>query len=680
MRLLFALLSVVSTVIFAQLAIANDACTIARNGESALTIVVSEGASPASLRTAQMLKDVLGQMSGAAFHIEHGDGQTGIAVGTADEFPMLRGDAGLQLGERFAATDLATRQGYVLHSHARGVHVIGASVMGVVYGGWDLLHRLGYRYFGANDVWEIVPKRADLTITVDTFEKPDFISRHIAGTVTQDWNERNRTAVGYSWRVPMKPYLPEYWQKPLVQNSHNWGAIVQFAQDKFEKHPEYFGLVEVKVDPNVTALKDVPDPAGNPRQNGNDAANIALEAYDSSGEQHPKTELKRVSSKLCVSNPRVRELAGLYAIDYFQKNPDAPSVSMEPTDGSGWCICKGCQAVGPPSERVMLIANAVAESLEEKYPGKYVGILAYHLHANAPSRKAHPRVCVNLATALSGRKSLEDRLTEWSAVCQNLGVYDYLSVMEWHLGMPAKSRVAHLDYLKEKYPWFHSRNVRFLTGQTTGGAWGAQNLGLYVLGRILWDVDEAKNVDAIVYDFLTSAFGDAAEPMRKYYETIDTSQQKSGTDAFFLDRAEHMYAALRTAKRATDDPAVHRRLNQLILYTRYVELFGREVQARKTKDRFVALTRFVRFAHRIEDAQMVNPGVVVSYVRGAKSVTLRPERQKDVTDLSLDEPEPFVHYVDRPITEKDIRAILSGTDVIPIDDLNKPGEPEPMPP
>ena len=395
-----------------------------------------------------------------------------------------------------------------------------------------------------------------------------------------------------------------------------------------------------------------------------------------------KTELRRASSKLCVSNPGVRRAAARYALHYFKESPKTPSVSFEPTDGSGWCECEECAKVGPPSERVALLANHAAKALEAEFPDKYLGILAYHLHADPPTRRLHPRVAVSLATALSGRTPLSERLAGWAKVCENLGVYEYLSVMEWHLGLPAKSLVANLPALKKKIPDYHEKNVRFFTGQATGGAWGGHGLGYYVLGRLLWDVDEAERIPAVVDDFLEKAFGAAAEPMREYYHVIDGSQAKGGSGAFFLDRAGRMYAALRAAKKATTDRAVHRRLNQLVLYTRYVELFGHEAEARRTDRHFPELVRLVRFAYRIRNEGIVGAyGMTRAYLNSAKKVLVRSEvlemRWKKEKESSLEEPEPLVHYVDRPITEEDIQAILHGKATIPVPEAEfLPDKPE----
>ena len=658
-----------------------EECRISRGGTASVSIVVGREPSVTSRHMAEVLQGMLKKITGAPFAIENGDGQTGIAVGMASEFPELADDPELRLKERFAPTDLATRQSYVLRSHAAGVQIIGASEIAVLYGGWDFLHRLGYRRFFPHEAWEVIPERRDLSIAVEAFEKPDYIARRIAGSVTADWNERNRTSIGYSWKVPMKSYIPECWQKPLVQNHHNWGAIIGHSREEFEAHPEYLGLVTVKIESDSDVL---PPPELGKKQLDALIKGDSLpwlektteeeleQAEDKDGdEEEVKTELRRASSKLCVSNPGVRRAAARYALHYFTQSPETPSVSFEPTDGSGWCECKECAKVGPPSERVALLANHVAQSLEREFPDKYLGILAYHLHADPPVRRLHPRVAVSLATALSGRTPLAERLAGWAKVCENLGVYEYLSVMEWHLGLPAKSLVSNLPALTRKIPDYHGKNVRFFTGQATGGAWGGHGLGYYVLGRLLWDIGEAEQVQAIVDDFLERAFGTAAEPMREYYRVIDGSQAKPGSGAFFLDRAARMYAALRAAKKATDDPAVQKRLNQLVLYTRYVELFGHEAEARRTDKHFPELVRLVRFVYRIRNERIVGAyGMVRAYVNSAKKVLVRSEvlemEHERKKRSSLEEPEPLVHYVDKPITEKDIQAILQGKATIPV--------------
>jgi hypothetical protein len=462
---------------------AAEPFALARQGQALAPIVVGDQPCASSTNMAATLREMLARITGASFVVTNGDGTTGLAVGLAAEFPALAAEPVLKLTERFGLTDLATRQSYILRSHDKGVQLIGASELGVAYAVWDFLHRLGYRQFFPGPVWEVVPRRPDPVVELDVFEKPDYIQRHIAGSVTPDWCLKNRASPVLGWQnAGDLPYLPRRWTGPLVQNQHNWGAIVGFAEEEFKAHPEY-------------------------------------------------------------------------------------------------------------------------------------------------------------------------------------------------LGLPAKSLVSNLPYLRKQIPYYRAKHVRFFTGQATAGAWGGHGLGYYVLGRLLWQTNEAQRVEAIVDDFLARAFGDAAEPMREYWQVVDGSQQKPGSHAFFLDRANRMYVALREARSATADPAVRQRIDQLVLYARYVELFARHGQARGP-DKWPALCRFVRHAYRMREANMVGYGVVLGYVPGAKTVELRPLLRPTAEEQALMEPGTRDNRVDAPFTEAEIEAMLDGScrDPMPEEEAPAPAE------
>lgn len=642
-------------------AAAAERFVLAQGGGAAAAIVVGEKPCAASTNMAVTLRDMLARITGVTFVITNGDGTAGLAVGMASEFPALANEPALKLAERFGPTDLSTRQGYVLRTHSRGVQLLGASELGAVYAVWDFLYRLGYRQFFPDPAWEIVPHQPELAVSLDEFQKPDYILRFIAGSATPDWFLRNRMNPVLGWKeATALPYLPERWTGSMVQSQHNWGAIIEYAKAEFAAHPEYLGLVTIPVDPTVALAPT--NMAASSLDELIKGADLPAELVAALATNEPAvtTRQVRASSKLCVSNPRVRELAALYALAYFEKNPDKPSVSLEPSDGSGWCECGACSNVGPPSERVALMANSVAEALEKTFPEKYVGILAYHLHADPPVRKLHPRVAVSLATGLSGRTPLAERLAGWAKVSENLGVYEYLSVVEWHLGLPAKSLAGNVPRLAETIPSYYRQHVRFYTGQAGGAAWGAHGLGYILTSRLLWDTSAAEHVQEIVDDFLVKAFEEAAEPMREYYRVIDGSQQQPGSFEFFLGRAKLMYAALKEARHATKNPAVRERIDRLVLYTRFVELYALQGLA-KGGDRWPARCRFVRHAYRMREKGMVGFGVVSGFMDGMKSVELYPVRRKTDRAVALLESDEVDRGVDAPFQEAEIVAMLEGT-------------------
>lgn len=557
---------------------------LARNGRAMQPIVVSSTADAGVKALAHELADYLGRITGATFDVQEGDGRTGIALGTVDDFPALQANADLQL-DRLVGSDLATKQSYILRSHPGGVQIIGATRLAADYAMWDLLHRVGYRQFFPGPTWEIVPREPNLAIAVNAFEKPDYFDRRVwygfGGNFDPKhaWDRRNR--------VTMHGYKHPDGMRYAIENAHVYGGVIQRFRDEFTAHPEYRGLVD--------------------------------------GER---------KGSLCLSNPGVRELLRRYADEWFTRHPERVSISMEPNDGGKWCECEPCKAMGVPSTRVVVVANEIAELVNEKFGDKYVGVLAYYQHAMPPGVTIHPKVVVCVATHLNQGHPTPENLDAWRAQGGVMGVYDYWGVFQWHCAMPAKSLGGSLPYLRESIRDYHRRGARVFVAES-GENWGASGLGYYVASRILWDVDESDRVEAIVEDFLDKAFGPAKEPMRRFYEVVDGSQSKRGTAEFFHDRAAHMYRALAEAQRlGGGDDAVRKRIDELILYTRYVELFADRAAVIKSEDaelRQAAVTRLTAHAYRMRHTNLAHWSGFRSII-GNESLILTKEelRSSDV--------------------------------------------------
>ena len=84
------------------------------------------------------------------------------------------------------------------------------------------------------------------------------------------------------------------------------------------------------------------------------------------------------------------------------------------------------------------------------------------------------------------------------------------------------------------------------------------------LGFNLWNI--------IVDDFLEKSFGPAKQPMGQFYALIEGSNKSARL--VFDDVLARMFRLLGEAQGlAADDRAVLRRIDDLILYSRYCELF-----------------------------------------------------------------------------------------------------------
>ena len=319
---------------------AQPEIVLAAKGQARFRVVVSDDASTEVRAKALTLATHLGLISGADFAVASGSGEEGLAVGVYSDFPALSSSlAGL-----FGPDDVFRQDEYLLRSHAKGLFVLGATEIAVSHAVWDCLYRLGYRRFFPPRKWEIIPKRATLTIAVDASVAPDFVVHRysgigwdIAATVPpfREWAERNRMTSGFD-----------------LENHHVYQAIISKFRNEFRAHPEYYGLL-----------------------NG-----------------------QRTSHKICVSNPSVQNLAIGFAIDYLAEHPGVECVSMEPSDGAKWCECVDCAALGSISDRALTLANVVAKALQKTTPGCYVGMLAYHMHAPPPTIDVERNVIEHILT------------------------------------------------------------------------------------------------------------------------------------------------------------------------------------------------------------------------------------------------------------------------------------------
>ena len=518
---------------------------MAEDGRALMPIVIGAGAAHRLRAAAATLADYLGRMSGAEFALRPGDGSAGIVVGAATDFDRLPFQVDLPGGP-------FEREAYVLRSSAHGLWLIGATELAVEHAVWDTLYRLGYRQFFPGQTWEVVPHSEELALSVDTQESPDFCARRIwynwglwgyNNEPYADWCARNRVVRGF-----------------LLHSGHAYGSIAGASRAAFEAHPEYYALVNGE------------------RQTGGDA-------------------------KFCVSNPGLRKLVVDWAVEQCKQHPEMDSMSMEPSDGGGWCECEACQEMGSPSDRALTLANEVADAINKLGLGeKYVGMYAYNLHSPPPSIRVHPNVIISTTTAfLRGGYSLDQIIEGWQEKGATLGIYDYFSVVAWDWNLPRRAKTARPHGVAESIRNFHEKGARFYDCES-GDAWGPYGLGYYVAGRVMWDVQEADRVDELVDDFLSKAFGPAREPMEKFYHLI-TVDDRRRSDADVVGR---MYRCLAEARRlAAERSDVMRRLDDLVLYTRYVDLFSAYADA-SGEAKNAAKEDVLRHCYRMRRTMMVH--------------------------------------------------------------------------
>jgi len=535
-------------------------------GKALLPVVISPTASPRVEGAACQLAEYLGTISGARFQVVTGDGSSGIVVGLAGQFPQVA-SADLDRSD-----DPTRQEDYLLRSNASGLYLIGVSELAVENAVWDLLYRLGYRQFFPGPTWEVITREPTLTIAIDQREHPDWYARRIwYGHGVGPWAKEDYA----KWCARNRTV-----SGISVNTGHAYGGIISRNKDAFDKHPEYLGLV-----------------------NG-----------------------KRGSSKFCISNPGLRRLVVQDALAQFAAKPDLQSVSIDPSDGGDWCECDDCKALGSISDRAVMLANEVATAVEAKYPGKFVGMYAYNFHSPPPAIRVHPRVVISVATAfLKGGYTVDQLLDGWQKQGATIGMREYYSVNTWDRDLPGRARGANITYLTTTISHFFEKGARFLSAESSDN-WGCNGLGYYFAARMLWDVREAGRIEELKADFLDKAFGPARTPMAEFYRLIDGANKPLLSD----DLIGRMYRQIAEARKLTNDPAVIARLDDLVLYTRYVELWSDYANA-AGEGRQQAFELLIRHAYRIRKTMMVHTvGLVRDLPRRDKNVTLPNEAAVNV--------------------------------------------------
>lgn len=595
------------------------AVKLTNHGRAAMVITLGTQASgDAELaQMTQWLAATLNTMTDADFQVKVSDQPEGIAIGLPSDFTSLK------LSDRFDPQQITRREEYILRSHSQGVHVIGATPLAVMDAVADLLHRLGYRRFFPGNNWEVIPHTPELSVAVDVFETPDYLSRRIwygFGTwpevVDQQklWQMANRNHHGVK-----------------LSTGHVYDAIIARNKKAFEEDPTLFPLVD--------------------------------------GE--------RRGNKLNIPNPDLRKLVVDYALAQFARNPNMDSISMDPSDGGNWGNVGQDPDTGSISDNVALLANDVAAAVKAQYGDKLVGIYSYNEHAAPPSIKIHPNVVVSVATQFaSGGFTLDERMAGFQKQGAMLGIREYYSVAVWDRDLPGKPVASNVDYIARTLPYFYQHGARFMSAEASDN-WGAAGLGYYIAAQLMWDSSKANEVPAMVDDFYKRAFGPSEPAMRAFYQLMSPLPTRPLMSEDLVGR---MYRALNNAMtQAGDDEAVKARIHDLLLYTHYVDLYRTYSEATGSA-RQNAYEKLMRFSYRIRGTMMIHSlGLARDLPRRDRTITMPEKAQFNVPqgENPWKSSEPFTQQEFASLLNdgmasnllRDFDVIAFSHDLIPIDAL-----------
>ncbi|MCK5803813.1 MAG: DUF4838 domain-containing protein, partial [Lentisphaeria bacterium] len=336
------------------------------------------------------------------------------------------------------------------------------------------------RYAGVLWVWPgehgtVIPKMDRLTATVrEQLSEPAFRARKFSGIR----------------KAKMAHYRIHLTGREIRSHFHHnvWRVL---RPEMYEKHPEYFSLVDGK-------------------------------------RRKPTKQNPSSNWQACTSNPQVIQLCVDAAKRQFKKQPWISAFSVSQNDGLGFCECDKCRALDPPgvegiSDRYFLFMNAVADGVRDEYPDKFISCLAYGGKGTAAVPvQVKLRDNTLIYAVVPTLRDHHETIVEWSKAAPNLGVYFWLH------GKPVPKFYPHrwAKYLK----FLRRHNVREVYAEVYQhkpermATWELDGPRVWLTAKLLWNPD--ADIDELMQRFCSRFYGPAQEPMQRYYQQCEKAWER----------------------------------------------------------------------------------------------------------------------------------------------------------
>lgn len=460
------------------------AVTLVKDGKALCAIYVEpavmeeKGAHPRLRESVKDLALYLGKMSGAQVEIVTAEPAKGDA-----RIPIL---IGVYAQRAFGAPKQHSpwNQCWRMTVTEKGIGLQGESDEAASYAIYEVLDRLGCRWYLPGEMGESIPSMRTITlVNADLSAIPPILGRNIGG-VDADYQRRNRCG-------------------GLQVQINNLGTSMKMylSKEQLEAHPAWNAEVNGKRD---------------------------------------------VTGVFCWSNPEVQAAVADSIIARLDANY-TNSVTLSQPYSSPFCECAKCKALdagdwcqlmNEPSmtDRYIWFCNRVAERVTKKYPNELFGVLLNMNYIDPPVReKPLPSlvpaiVAVNSCRGHSmseatcpSRQELRAIVAGWGKLSKHLIGYEFAyNLAEVQAPYP-------LLRWTQDIPYLFANNVKFWMPQ----GWVQNEMrnqestlpGVYLGMRLAWN-PKAKPAQ-VLNEFYAGCYGPAARPMQRYWQSMDDAWQKT---------------------------------------------------------------------------------------------------------------------------------------------------------
>jgi len=441
-------------------------------------------------------------------------------------------------------------EGYRIKSAVLGERrvtiVAGGRRVGTLYGAYDLLYRLGCRWFAPGEAHEEVPHINSIP-DLDVTERPDFLTRGFHA-----WEDRgDPDFLLWMARNRLNYWCVEQGNHPLVRKlgirmscgAHTAQALFLDPASPYPyDHPRFQGDEAKPPDPYPISE----------RYQGDANKDGKLTYFEAHPEWYALVGGRRIpgirggfGTNYCTSNAHATAEFVKNFVQALIEGPyrGADVVRLWTLDGGKWCQCQACKALGTPTDRNLLLVHRLAQEIKKaQAAGRLnrpviIRFLAYADVLAPPSRPLPPGFDYSMCSATffpivrcyvhnfddpaCPRNAHYRRQLRGWATDPERHYRGQLCIGEYYNVSGYKSLpICFMHTMANDIPFYYRAGARhFHYMHVVTRNWGNKALTNYQMARQLWDVE--TDCEALWRDYFARRYGPAAPTMRRFYESLE---------------------------------------------------------------------------------------------------------------------------------------------------------------
>ncbi len=215
-------------------------------------------------------------------------------------------------------------------------------------------------------------------------------------------------------------------------------------------------------------------------------------------------------------------------ITFLEEHPGIGYLAPWPNDMGGWCGCELCKDT-PMPDRFMELGKRIHRELAERFPELVVTHFAYGSHMEPPkTERPEPGMIVTLCTwgrdlsqpfdSEGTSAGFRETFATWRDIGRESDVPLILHE-KYARHLYAGQHTLPLPVLQTDLRWFREQGLAGFELPMAYMGRRTKGLNLYVLARLMWDVDAP--VEEMLNDYFAREYGPLAGTMERAYRRVE---------------------------------------------------------------------------------------------------------------------------------------------------------------